>query len=86
MSTKISWDPSVIGLVILILKLVMWMNWLDISVTIIQNFGEFRSLKAELLLRQIIISSFWGHLGWTVRKVCACEGFLGTEQGNLEYQ
>ena len=42
-------------LVIVILKLVMWMNRLDISITIIeiiQNFAELRPLKAELLLRQ----------------------------------
>ena len=40
---------------IVILKLVMWMNISDISVTviqIIQSFAELRPLKAELLLRQ----------------------------------
>ena len=38
-------------LVIVILKLVMWMNGLDIWITkiqITQNFVEFRSPKAEL--------------------------------------
>ena len=57
-------------LVIVILKLVMRMNRLDICITIIQiiqNFVEFRPLKAELLLRQS--SSFGPHLGWSVRKV-----------------
>ena len=42
-------------LVIVILKLVMRMNRLDICITIIQiiqNFLEFRPLKAELLLGQ----------------------------------
>ena len=60
-------------LVILILKLVMWMNGLDIWITIIQkiqNFVEFRPLKAELLLRQS--SSSGAHLDWNVRKVCVC--------------
>ena len=64
-------------LVIVILKLVMWMNRLDIWITIIQiiqNFVEFRPLKAELLLRQS--SSSGAHLGWSVRKVCVC-GLLG---------
>ena len=40
---------------IVVLKLAMWMNRLDISITIIQiiqNFAELRPLKAELLLRQ----------------------------------
>ena len=75
-------------LVILILKLVMWMNGLDIWITIIQkiqNFVEFRPLRAELLLRQSSSSS--AHLDWSVRKVCVC-GLLGkmfgTEQGSLE--
>ena len=64
-------------LVILILKLVMWMNGLDIWITIIQkiqNFVEFRPLKAELLSRQR--SSYGTHLDWSVRKVCVC-GLLG---------
>ena len=75
-------------LVIVILKLVMWMNRLDIWITIIQkieNFVEFRPLKAELLLRQS--SSSGVHLDWGVKKVCVC-GLLekkdGTEWGNLE--
>ena len=40
---------------IVVLELAMWMNRLDISITIIQiiqNFAELRPLKAELLLRQ----------------------------------
>ena len=40
---------------IVVLKLAMWMNRPDISITIIQiiqNFAELRPLKAELLLRQ----------------------------------
>ena len=40
---------------IVVLKLAIWMNRLDISITIIQiiqNFAELRPLKAELLLRQ----------------------------------
>ena len=64
-------------LVIVILKLVMWMNRLDIWITIIQkieNFVEFRPLKAELLLRQS--SSSGVHLGWSIRKVSLC-GLLG---------
>ena len=47
-------------LVIVILKLVMWINRLDILITIIQivkNFVEFPPFKVELLLRQ---SSFSG--------------------------
>ena len=53
------------------------MNRLAIRITIIQtvqNFVEFRPLKAELLLRQS--SSSGVHLGWSVRKVCMC-GLLG---------
>ena len=53
------------------------MNRLDIGITIIQiiqNFIEFRLLKAELLLRHS--SSSGAHLGWSVRKVCVC-GLLG---------
>ena len=64
-------------LVIVILKLVTWMNRLHIWITIIQkiqNFVEFRSLKAELFLRQS--SSSGAHLDWSVRKVCLC-GLLG---------
>ena len=64
------------------------MNRVDIRITIIQtvqNFVEFRPLKAELLLRQ---SSFSGaHLDWNIRKVSVC-GLLGkkwsAEQGSLE--
>ena len=52
----------------------MWMNRLDIWITIIQNFVEFRLLKVELLLRQS--SSSRAHLDWSVRKVCVC-GLLG---------
>ena len=40
---------------IVVLKLAIWMNRLDILITIIQiiqNFAELRPLKAELLLRQ----------------------------------
>ena len=65
------------------------MNRLDIWTTIIQiiqNFAEFRPLKAELLLRQN--SSSEAHLDWSVRNVYVC-GLLGknsTEQGNLEYE
>ena len=50
------------------------MNRLDIRITIIQtvqNFVEFRPLKAELLLKQR--SSSGVHLGWSVRKVCVCD-------------
>ena len=64
-------------LVILILKLVMWMNGLDIWITIIQkiqNFVEFRPLKIEFLLRQSTSSG--AHVDWSVRKVCVC-GLLG---------
>ena len=50
------------------------MNRLDICITIIQNFVEFRSLQAELLQRQSF--STWVHLDWSVRKVCVC-GLLG---------
>ena len=53
------------------------MNRLDIRITIIQtvqNFVEFRPLKAELLLRQSSCSGF--HLVWSVRKVSVC-GLLG---------
>ena len=60
-------------LVIVILKLVMWMNRIDIRITIIQtvqNFVEFRPLKAQLLLRQS--SSSGVHLGSSVKKVCVC--------------
>ena len=64
-------------LVIVILKIVTWMNRLDIWITIIQknqNFVEFRPLKDELLLRQS--SSSGANLDWSVRKVCVC-GLLG---------
>ena len=64
-------------LVIVILKLVMWMNRVDIRITIIQtvqNFVEFRPLTAELLLRQSSCSGV--HLVWSVRKVCVW-GLLG---------
>ena len=53
------------------------MNRVDIRITIIQtvqNFVEFRPLKAELLLRQS--SSSGVHLGWSMRKVSLC-GLLG---------
>ena len=77
-------------LVIVILKLVIWMNRVDIRITIIQtvqNFVEFRPLKDELLSRQS--SSSMVHLGWSVRKVSVC-GLLGKmvgrEQGSLEYK
>ena len=53
------------------------MNRVDIRITIIQtvqNFVEFRPLKAELLLRQS--SSSGVHLGWSVGKVCV-GGLLG---------
>ena len=53
------------------------MNRVDIRITIIQtvqNFVEFRPLKAELLLRQSSCSGF--HLAWSVRKVSVC-GLLG---------
>ena len=56
------------------------MNRLDIGITIIQiiqNFIEFRLLKAELLLRHS--SSSGAHLGWSVRKVCVC-GLLGKKE------
>ena len=65
------------------------MNRLDIRITIIQiiqNYAEFRPLKAELLLRRNSFSE--AHLDWSVRKVCVC-GLLGknsAEQGNLEYK
>ena len=77
-------------LVIVILKLVMWMNRLDIWITIIQliQLVEFRPLKAELSLRQS--SSSGAHLGWSVRKVCVCgllvKKMVHTEQGILEYK
>ena len=51
----------------------MWMNRIDIRITIIQtvqNFVEFRPLKAQLLLRQSSSSGI--HLGSSVRKVCVC--------------
>ena len=77
-------------LVIVILKLVIWMNRVDIRITIIQtvqNFVEFRPLKDELLSRQS--SSSMVHLGWSVRKV-SVSGLLGKmvgrEQGSLEYK
>ena len=77
-------------LVIVILKLVIWMNRVDIRITIIQtvqNFVEFRPLKDELLSRQS--SSSMIHFGWSVRTVCVC-GLLGKmvgiEQGSLEYK
>ena len=80
-----------LSLVIVILKLVMRMNRLDIwiaMIQVIQNFVEFRPLKAELLLRQS--SSFGAHLGWSVRKFCVCgllkKKMVGTEQGILEYK
>ena len=60
-------------LVIVILKLVMRMNRLDICITIIQiiqNFVEFRPLKAELLLGQSSSSGI--HLGWSVRISYVC--------------
>ena len=66
------------------------MNRLDIWITIIQiiqNFVEFRPLKAELLLRQS--SSFGPHLGWSVRNfdcVVYLEKMVGTEQGSIEYK
>ena len=53
------------------------MNRVDIRITIIQtvqNFVEFRPLKAELLLRQS--SSSGADLDWSVRKVCV-RGLLG---------
>ena len=49
------------------------MNRIDIRITIIQtvqNFVEFRPLKAQLLLRQS--SSSGVHLRSSVRKVCVC--------------
>ena len=69
-------------LVIAILKLVTWMNRLDIWITIIQkihNFVEFRPLKAELILRQSFSSGT--HLDWSVRQVCEC-GLLGKNGWN----
>ena len=36
----------------------------------IQNFVEFRPVKAELLLRKSSLSH--AHLDWSVRKVCEC--------------
>ena len=54
------------------------MNRLDIWIKVIQNFAEFRPLKAELLLRQS--SSTLAHLDWSVRKVCLC-GLLGNRAG-----
>ena len=54
------------------------MNRLDILIKIIQNFAEFRPLKAELLLRQS--SSTLAHLDWSVRKVCLCR-LLGNRAG-----
>ena len=48
----------------------MWMDRLDIWITVIQNFVEFRPLKVKLLLRQS--SSSQAHLDWSVRKVCVC--------------
>ena len=60
-------------LAIVILKLVMTMNILDIWIIItqiIQNFAEFRPLKAELLLGQSSPSG--AHVGWSVRNVCVC--------------
>ena len=50
------------------------MNRLGIRITIsetVQNFVELRPLKVELLLRQS--SSSGVHLGWSVRKVYACD-------------
>ena len=50
------------------------MNRLDILIRtsqIVQNFVELRPLKAELLLTES--SSSEVHLGWSVRKVCACD-------------
>ena len=54
-------------LVIVILKLLMWMNRLDIWITLVQKCVEFRPLKDELLWRQG--SSFRAYLDWSVRKV-----------------
>ena len=65
-------------LVIAILKLVTWMNRLDIWITIIQkihNFVEFWPLKAELILRQSFSSGT--HLDWSVRQVCVLLGKNG---------
>ena len=56
-------------------------------IQVIQNFVEFRPLKAELLLRQS--SSYRVHLNWSVRKfVCVVyyEKIVGIEQGSLEYK
>ena len=51
------------------------MNRLDIWINNSNNSElEYRSLKAELLLRQS--SSSGAHLDWSVRKVCVC-GLLG---------
>ena len=64
-------------LVIAILKLVTWVNRLDIWITIIQkihNFVEFQPLKVELILRQSFSSET--HLDCGVRQVCVC-GLLG---------
>ena len=64
-------DPEFeLRLVTVILKLVMWMNRLDIWIKMIQNFVEFRPVKAELLLRKSSLSH--AHLDWSVRKVCEC--------------
>ena len=49
-------------------EIVMWLNRIDIWITIIQSFLEFQPLKTELLLRQS--SSSQAHLDWNVRKVC----------------
>ena len=67
------------------------MNRIDIGITIIQtvqNFVEFRPLKAELLLRQC--SSSGVHLSWSFRKVCVCgllgKNWLAQSRGSLEYK
>ena len=60
-------------LVIVILKLITWINRPNIWIIIIQkiqNIVEFPPLKAELLLRQS--SSPGAHLDWSVSKVCVC--------------
>ena len=76
---------SELRLVIVLLKLVMWINRVHIWLAIIQNLVEFLPLKAELLLRQR--SSFRIHLDWSFRKVCVCEEqMIDTEQGSLEYK
>ena len=64
------------------------MNRLDIRITTIQtvqNFAEFQSLKAELLLRQS--SSSVVYLGWSEGQESLCVWFIrknmvGTEQGS----